>query len=94
MAQRLSGSTACVWLTVLKAGGRLTSAEVVKAAGDGVDAPSVRSLLNSLTTTGSVRKYEQAGSLMRYGVTAACKVPQGVTIGDILAATQLQDVPA
>lgn len=85
-SDRFTGSTSRVWLALLQAGGRLTATEVAALADD-VAPDGIRALLHALSRSGAARKYEDT-SPMRYGVTPACRVPMGVTIGDILAATQ------
>lgn len=88
-AERFTGATSRVWLALLKAGGRLSPSEVAQLV-EGVDPTSVKSLLFSLSTSGAAHKYD-ASRPMRYGVTLHCRVPMGVTIGEILECTTAQE---
>lgn len=88
MADRFTGATSKVWLALLKAGGRLSTSEVTKLVD--VDPESVRALLHSLSTSGAAHKYDTSKP-MRYGVTLHCRVPMGVTIGEILECTTAQE---
>lgn len=81
-----TGITGKLWLALLKEGGRLTAvetADLVKEA----DRANARVVLFGMAELGSVRKYDPPTGKhgTRFGVTRECKVPAGITIGDILA---------
>lgn len=83
MSTNDTSATAEVWLALLKEGGRCSAAEVNRI----VKSADAAWVLSELAKTGSARKYEKSptSDRVRYGVTASCKIPRGVTIGDILA---------
>lgn len=80
-----TGLTALVWLHLLKEGGRHATAEIATVVHSTSETLAV--VLTRLTDAGSLCRYEKSekGDRVRYGVTAACKVPRGISIGEILA---------
>lgn len=82
---RQNGDSAALWLAILKEGGRSTSGEA--AAATGRKPTGLNSVLDSLARAGSLRKYPAPAGHhgVRFGVTADCIVPHGVSVADILA---------
>lgn len=80
-----NGVSAKLWLALLKEGGRHSATEVATLIEESNSA-GVHQLLASLVATRSLRKFEKLpGGRVQFGVTAACRVPRGVTIADVLA---------
>lgn len=74
-----------MWLAILKEGGRSTAGEAAAMARAEVPPGPV---LAQLVKNGALRRYEAPEGKrqgLRFGVTADCTVPLGVTIADILA---------
>lgn len=74
-----------IWLLMLKEGGRWSSVEIADKLGD--HTLMVSQNVASMVDFGSVRRYEKAtpADRVRFGVTADCRIPRGVSISDILA---------
>lgn len=73
-----NGFSRQLWLHMLREGGRWRAAELR----DEIPAysyPSINTDLRRMTGTGAVVKYEDG----RYGVTADCTVPRGVSLEDL-----------
>lgn len=84
MAEK-KGMTARVWLAMLNVGGRYSAGEIAQLV-DEPDTTAVHQLLASMVRGSSVRRFDKVvGHPVQFGVTAACRVPQGITIGDVLA---------
>lgn len=80
-----NGVSQKLWLTLLKEGGRHSANEIAKLANEHNGA-SIYSVLSSMVDTQALRQYDKGdGRHIRFGVTASCRVPRGVTIGDILS---------
>lgn len=78
------GTTKRLWLTVLSSGGYSTVAELCE-----VDRSLPRKRIDNLATQMAARGFLSRGTHsgrkngVTYGVTLACKVPQGVTMRDL-----------
>jgi predicted ArsR family transcriptional regulator len=78
-----------LWLLMLKEGGRWKSPELAEALK--VTPAQAMHALNAMATRGYASRQLLPGSLpgrprYQYGVDAACLVPQGVKVADLLAA--------
>jgi len=75
--------SATIWKHVLHEGICATD-EVARALC--MPQPMVMKSLNQLAKYGSLKRYEreEGSDFMRYGVTKECKVPQGVTVREVL----------
>lgn len=82
---RPTGDSGKLWLALLKEGGRKSAREAADLTSH-YDTTVAGSLLKSMEKCGSVRKFPVTpGSRnIKYGVTLQCRVPIGVTIGEIL----------
>lgn len=72
-----------IWLLMLREGGRWASGELAKTLG--MKPPAVYMALNAMTTRGFAVRFESPDGF-RYGVAAACGVPQGVKLEDLRGA--------
>lgn len=82
----MNGKTARLWLAMLREGGRSTSGEVAGLCD--LESAETSNILSSMVSHGTARKFAPpAGKILgaKYGVTADCKVPIGVTISEIMA---------
>lgn len=75
--------SAKIWKHVLREG-ICAVEEVARALG--MPPPLVKSRMNHLTNRGSLKRYPrpQGGTAMRYGVTADCTIPVGVTVKEVI----------
>lgn len=79
------GVTKRIWLHMLREGGRWDADEVADLVKG--KRPAVVKGLNAMATCGSVKKFSKvAGKRVQFGVTPDCKIANGVTIAEILAA--------
>jgi hypothetical protein len=80
-----NGQTKAVWLLIAREGGRWSVREVTDTLGDDFD--SVSQGLHRMAQLGCLTHYPRTTQRNRvtFGVTAQCKVPQGVTLADLLA---------
>lgn len=83
MAKR-NGATAKLWLAFLANEGKLTASEAAAVA-PSCNTANLHSLVNTLVDNGMLCKFIPPKGYPKFGITADCKVPQGVTIGEILA---------
>lgn len=73
-----------IWLLLLKEGGRWRTAEISEALSE---LPYVvTQALYPLERRESVKRYEKPGKgqFVAWGITPGCKVPQGVSLADLL----------
>ncbi len=73
-----------VWLHILKEGGRWSTSDIRKATNE--DGTLISQAVKDMSDNGYLIRYDRKafGEALAYGVTAACKVPRGVTIADLL----------
>lgn len=76
--------TAQAWL-VMASGGRWTLAEL-RAAMPSATAVAVDAAVRSMVTAKMVHRY--AGTPLRFGITASCIVPRGMTVGEVMRAVK------
>jgi len=82
------GTTKRVWLHLLEQGGHHTPEEVSRALLE-ADSRKVGTILSSLATGGSVKRFARPGHVhSTYGVTLDCKVPFGVLMSEIAEVLQ------
>jgi hypothetical protein len=75
-----------IWLLLLKEGGKWDAAEA-SAAIAGSDRKLIAQNLRFMSEGGYLKRYERDSTedgRIRYGVTLSCRVPRGVTMGEIL----------
>jgi hypothetical protein len=72
-----------IWLLMLHEGGRWASGEIAKTLG--MKPPAVYMALNAMTTRGFAVRFDSPNGF-RYGVSAACGVPQGMKLEDLRGA--------
>jgi DNA-binding IclR family transcriptional regulator len=71
------------WLVMLKQGGRWTQAELGEETG--MPGAALGVALNAMHTRGFAVRYSENGlRRYQYGVTPTCRVPQGVTVAQML----------
>lgn len=76
-----------IWLLMAKEGGRWSTAELTEKTT--YDRMGMAGCIASMVRGGILRQFDApAGKRHRYefGVTAACRVPQGVTLADLVGA--------
>lgn len=75
--------SAKIWKHILREG-VCSVKEVAKALK--MPPPLVKSRANHLATRGSLKRYPRAkdGTHMRYGVTADCTIPVGITVKEVI----------
>lgn len=80
------GITCTVWLHMLREGGRWKVGELAQEVDR--DQTELRGLLRSMNNSGHVARFEKDGEAkwVQYGITAACKVPVGVTLAEMASA--------
>jgi hypothetical protein len=85
-------TTAKLWLFLLRAGGRWLSGDVAKATK--MDPSLVGWLLAAMTRCDNAKKFPVAGKNRRfsYGVTAECRIPRCVSMGEIAECLAIQPV--
>ena len=85
MSREVKFSNPVVWLMLLREGGRWTASEVGERIN--LDQTSAAASLRTMTEFGTLRRWDRSetNDRVRFGVTAECKVPRGVTLQDILA---------
>lgn len=73
-----------MWLFLLKEGGRWCGSELHKAMN--LERRRVAVLVGNMADTGQITRYEKTGprSRVRFAVTPACKIPQGVTLAELM----------
>lgn len=89
MSKQKTGAIRTIWLHVLTEGGYSTVAEVAEAVGR--DRKITDKMLAYLASSGFCSRFENPDRKngIGYGVTADCKVPNGVLVKDIVAAAGL-----
>lgn len=74
-----------VWLMLAREGGRWTAGEVAERIE--LDQNNVANSLRTMTEAGTVQRWERTEgvrtSRVRFGVTAECSVPRGITMRQI-----------
>jgi predicted transcriptional regulator len=77
-----------VWLMMLKQGGRWTAAEI--GVHLGTDQSSAATALRAMVEFGTMARWDRSetNDRVRFGVTADCKVPRGVSVKEITEALQ------
>ena len=83
MSDIRTGTTKAAWLFLLREGGRWTAVDIADELGDSNQ--EVMQMIAAMVSGGLVRRYEKQKpcAYLTYGVTAACKVPRGVTIAEL-----------
>jgi hypothetical protein len=86
------GITQRVWLFLLEHGGHWTAAEL--AENTGASTAHMDRIIWSMCDVGSVTKrrsgYRKNG--IAFGVNAACRIPQGITLRDIAKAQEARQI--
>jgi Mn-dependent DtxR family transcriptional regulator len=83
MTEELTGvSTRSIWLTVLRGGGRWNVVEIAAELDGSTDL--VCRFINQLSTRGYIRRHKAEGKLLEYSVDKTCKIPQSLTIGEVM----------
>jgi predicted transcriptional regulator len=91
MSARL-GITRRLWLFLLEHGGHWTTAELAEQLG--ASNTYIDRILWSMHDCGSVSKYRsgQRKNGVAFGVTPRNRIPHGLTLADVTAATQVRSV--
>lgn len=86
MYQR-NGVCSKLWIALLKEGGRATVSEMLDLVLHDCDPVKARTVIYGMAKNGTLRRFAPASGILgaKFGVTADCKVPFGVTVADILA---------
>jgi hypothetical protein len=88
---KVTGDTARIWLWLLKEGGRHAAVEVANGC-ELLDTAAAFTLLRSMTEYGSAMRWQVEGKRgSRYGVTPGCRVPQGVTVRELMDAVMSEE---
>lgn len=80
-----SVTTRSIWLTVLRGGGKWSVFEIAEELGGSSD--MVCRYINQMSERGYMRRHKATGKRLEYSVDKTCKVPQFLTMGEIMEAS-------
>lgn len=81
-----SAPARAIWLHLLRQGGFHSTGEISKALSDTTVFANLYATVAEMARSGAVIKRGQ-----QYGVTVACRVPRGVSVGDVTEALSAQE---
>lgn len=89
-----AGITRDVWLLLYREGGIWTMAEIRDALPELTGPLQVPGALLNMTDRGFVLKHGSKATGVKYRVNRACRIPQGISLGDLLDAQNMVQEPA